>query len=688
MNSCLKLIVFLYWARIISCQVSTSNFKYKQLLVCPAKCVSGYSPDYCWPEAQADSKSSENCPPGFIGTATWTCGIDGQWTTLTPDLSNCVNPIVGNSINHANANITDGENPSESLNFLTKVLNENELESGNIAQLDQTIRLAFDKQTVLMTANSDSNSRDSSSKVFAKSVIDLYDIMFVNAKAFWGLPWILRSEAVDRVQKNVDDTLFLLAENLIDGIYQNYGPNVNLLVQVENRPKLYYYDKSYTYAAGGNDRMTLPAGFSSAVNDNNTLLYCSTFPAFQNILYGDALTQLMLESKPVRQVLVSKVVGASLGQPNGSSIHLADDQAEILLSTLNLDVYDVDEKSVRCAYWNVSTQDWSFDGCVVATNNKSATVCRCDHLTNFAVLMDINGVFQNQTTSALDYITIIGESISIVCLTLSLIPFYWVRTLRRDFRFVVHRNLCLNLLIAEILLLAGIDATANRDLCLSIAVFLHLFFLCAFSWMFIEGLYMYIIITKVFNDKGLKRRIYYIIGYGVPVLTVTITLAVTKTEAYLGDPFSYCWLSYENGAIWAFAGPVAAVVLMNLVFLILVLCVTFKSIRSTIGKKENKQNLRWIMGSISLTFILGITWVFGFLYFGQGTMIFAYVFTILNSLQGLFIFITLCVMNKKVRKDLVRQFVTSQRLQRVAHRFNIELSDMNTNISTAVRTET
>lgn len=144
------------------------------------------------------------------------------------------------------------------------------------------------------------------------------------------------------------------------------------VVQVENRPKLYYYDESYTYAAGGNDRMTLPAGFSSAVNDNNTLLYCSTFPAFQNILYGDALAwvyilttdiyfnwssfqyifffrQLMLESKPVRQVLVSKVVGASLGQPNGSSIHLADDQAEILLSTLNLDVYDVDRSMRRAS---------------------------------------------------------------------------------------------------------------------------------------------------------------------------------------------------------------------------------------------------------------------------------------------------------------------------------------------------
>ena len=102
-----------------------------------------------------------------------------------------------------------------------------------------------------------------------------------------------------------------------------------------------------------------------------------------------------------------------------------------------------------------------------------------------------------QTASALDLITIIGESISIVCLTLTLIPFYWVRTLRRDFRFMIHRNLCLNLLIAEILLLAGIDATTDPDLCLSIAVFMHFFFLCAFSWMLVEGLYLYFLITKV-----------------------------------------------------------------------------------------------------------------------------------------------------------------------------------------------
>lgn len=88
--------------------------------------------------------------------------------------------------------------------------------------------------------------------------------------------------------------------------------------------------------------------------------------------------------------------------------------------------------------------------------------------------------------------------------------------------------------------------------------------------------------------------------------------------------------------------------------------VSFKARRNTSEKKENKHNFRWIYGTISLTFILGITWLFGFLFFGQGSMIFAYIFTILNSLQGLFIFITFCVINKKVRKDLHRQFITSQ----------------------------
>ena len=99
---------------------------------------------------------------------------------------------------------------------------------------------------------------------------------------------------------------------------------------------------------------------------------------------------------------------------------------------------------------------------------------------------------------ALDYITIIGTGISIGCLACAILIFIFVRSLRRDFRFQIHRNLCLSLLIAEILLLSGIDATYNPNLCLSMAILQHFFFLSAFGWMLVEGIYLYFLVTKVY----------------------------------------------------------------------------------------------------------------------------------------------------------------------------------------------
>ncbi len=87
--------------------------------------------------------------------------------------------------------------------------------------------------------------------------------------------------------------------------------------------------------------------------------------------------------------------------------------------------------------------------------------------------------------------------------------------------------------------------------------------------------------------------------------------------------------------------------------------VAFKSKRNKLGKKE-ENNFQWIFGTFSLTFILGITWLFGFLYFNQGSLTMAYVFTILNSLQGLIIFITFCVLNKQVRSELHKKLISNK----------------------------
>lgn len=53
-------------------------------------------------------------------------------------------------------------------------------------------------------------------------------------------------------------------------------------------------------------------------------------------------------------------------------------------------------------------------------------------------------------------------------------------------------------------------------------------------------------------------------------------------------------------------------------------------------------------GALALLFLLGATWIFGVLHVVQGSVITAYLFTIFNAFQGMFIFIFLCVLSRKV----------------------------------------
>jgi len=67
----------------------------------------------------------------------------------------------------------------------------------------------------------------------------------------------------------------------------------------------------------------------------------------------------------------------------------------------------------------------------------------------------------------------------------------------------------------------------------------------------------------------------------------------------------------------------------------------------------------WLRGAIVLVFLLGLTWTFGLLYLNEESIIMAYIFTVLNSLQGLFIFVFHCVQNEKVRSLLGLQHTTT-----------------------------
>jgi adhesion G protein-coupled receptor L1 len=67
----------------------------------------------------------------------------------------------------------------------------------------------------------------------------------------------------------------------------------------------------------------------------------------------------------------------------------------------------------------------------VEASNRTHTTCQCDHLTNFAVLMDVHATYlQPGHQVALQIITYIGCSISVVCLLLAIITFQLFRGLK------------------------------------------------------------------------------------------------------------------------------------------------------------------------------------------------------------------------------------------------------------------
>ena len=50
--------------------------------------------------------------------------------------------------------------------------------------------------------------------------------------------------------------------------------------------------------------------------------------------------------------------------------------------------------------------------------------------------------------------------------------------------------------------------------------------------------------------------------------------------------------------------------------------------------------------------LLGLTWTLGLLYLNESSVIMAYAFTAVNSLQGCFIFFLVCLRNEQVRKEM------------------------------------
>ncbi|XP_043940453.1 adhesion G protein-coupled receptor L1-like isoform X3 [Protopterus annectens] len=616
-----------------------------------------------WPTSQQGMLVERPCPKGTRGIASYLClPVEGVWNPKGPDLSNCTSPWV----NQVAQKIKSGENAANIASELARHT-KGPIYAGDVSSsvklLDQLLDILDAQLQALRPIEKESagksynkmQKRERTCREYIKAVVETVDnLLRAEALESWkDMNTTEQAHTATMLLDILEEGAFLLADNLKEPASVTASkPNVILQVTVLNTEGRPVQELTFPQDYPGTSTIQLSANTIKQNSRNGVVkVVC--------ILYNNLGVFLSTENATVKigtdfgvsnptVVVNSQIIAASINKES-SRVFLTD---PVVFTMPHLE--PTDHFNANCSFWNYSERSmmgyWSTQGCRLLETNSTHTTCACSHLTNFGILMAYReAVYPGEMHELLlSVITRVGIVISLVCLAICISTFCFLRGLQTD-RNTIHKNLCVNLFVAELLFLVGINKTDYPIACPIFAGLLHYFFLAAFSWMCLEGVHLYLMLVEVFESEHSRWKYYYLCGYSFPALVVGIAAAIDYRSYGTGK---VCWLRVDNYFIWSFIGPVSFVIMINLIFLMITL---HKMVRSTSVLKPDSSRLdnikSWAMGAVALLFILGLTWAFGLLFISERTVVMAYLFTTFNAFQGMFIFIFHCALQKKVHKE-------------------------------------
>nr|XP_046173398.1 mucin-3A-like [Oncorhynchus gorbuscha] len=362
--------------------------------------------------------------------------------------------------------------------------------------------------------------------------------------------------------------------------------------------------------------------------------------------------------------LYSGILGASVANLSIKSL-----QQDVVITLRNTEPVPANVV-VSCVFWDFGLNDgsggWNRKGCSVRNSTENETVCACNHLTSFGVLLDISrtGITNHLQATILTYITYIGCGISAIFLSVTLLTYLAFGKLRKDIPSKILIQLCVALLFLNLVFLVDAWLALYPDavgLCISTAWFLHYFLLASFTWMGLEAVHMYLALVKVFNTY-IKRYMlkFSLVGWGIPLLVVIVVIAVDKNNYGLvsygrysdnSPTDDFCWLKNNIAFYVSVVAYFCVIFLLNLSMFVMVmvqLCRIKSQNPHNMRHRNGLQDLRSVVG---ITLLLGLTWGFAFFAWGPVNLAFMYLFAIFNSFQGFFIFVFHCAVKENVRRQ-------------------------------------
>ncbi|XP_040193695.1 cadherin EGF LAG seven-pass G-type receptor 2-like isoform X1 [Rana temporaria] len=345
---------------------------------------------------------------------------------------------------------------------------------------------------------------------------------------------------------------------------------------------------------------------------------------------------------PKRPVINSPVVSIYIHEADG-----ALDQP----ITVQFRLRETQERSKPiCVHWNHSLQlptpggGWSARGCELVFRNETHISCQCNHMTSFAVLMDMSRR-ENGEVLPLRIITYSCIGVTLGFLLLTLLFLCIPRSLRFN-QHSIHRNLLLALFLSQLSFILGINQADLEFSCTIIAILLHFLSLCCFSWVFLEVLHIYRRLSEVRDVNTGPMRFYYALGWGVPAFITGLAVGLDP-EGY-GNP-DFCWLSVSDTLIWSFAGPAGFVISTGLFLCIVSGRASCAAQRKGFQKKGTASGLRC---SIFLLLLVSVSWILALLSVNSDLLFLHYTYAGVVCAQGPLIFLISVIFSKDVHRSL------------------------------------
>lgn len=294
-------------------------------------------------------------------------------------------------------------------------------------------------------------------------------------------------------------------------------------------------------------------------------------------------------------------------------------------------------------------------------------------IVSFCVPFTDAGVETKEYVIKTSYITFAGLGISMVCLLIHLIVFSMVPDLRNLPGWNLAA-LCASLFCSYLLLfiIGSGEITESPNVCMATAFFTHFFMLASILWMSIMSYDVFMSLLRAtgslrtsshhFSSK--RFAFYCLCSFGISVLFAISSILADVLDVvpkpYKPEYKELCWFNRKTPLLIFFAGPVIALTCLNFIFFGLsAYTLHFNKMKTEQEAQRSILKRRYLM-YFRLSVIMGTTWIVGIVATVANVDWLWYIFVLLNTLQGFFIFIAFTC-SKKVKKFFREKFIGGRR---------------------------